>query len=108
MITLFRLLLFLSFILVSYLAIQPSVNSSGILYLDKVFHFFSFFILSWLSDFSTKKNYYLLITFLLIFYGLGIEVAQSYIPSRSSEILDFVADLLGILVYFYLALKFKE
>jgi VanZ family protein len=44
---------------------------------------------------------------LLIAYALSIEVTQYFLPYRDAEFLDFLFDLLGILVYLKFAPKFK-
>ena len=62
---------------------------------------------SWLSDKSFKKYSHVTIFFLLIFYGLSLEILQSFTLTRSPELFDFFSDLLGILVYFYLIPKLK-
>ncbi len=65
---------------------------------DKVFHFlgfgaFSFFLFLGYSKFSTLIN--VTLSFIL---GLVVEIAQSYIPHRSFEALDLIADVCGSLV----------
>lgn len=64
---------------------------------DKIFHFigfgaFSFFLFLGYSKFSILLN----VTFSFIL-GLVVEIAQSYIPSRSFDILDLIADVCGSL-----------
>lgn len=51
-------------------------------------------------------------TFLAAVYGLSDEWHQSYIPQRSSEMADFVADLvgssLGCLIYLWITIRRKR
>jgi len=93
-------------ILVYLLAITPSSgNPSPIPYLDKILHFFVFFILTFILDFCTRrplKEHFFLI-FLLIGFGVFIEASQYFTASRSAEFLDWLADFLGVLVYLLFA-----
>ena len=88
------------------LAITPSSgNPSPIPYLDKILHFFVFFILTFILDFCTRrplKEHFFLI-FLLIGFGVFIEASQYFTASRSAEFLDWLADFLGVLVYLLFA-----
>ena len=66
-------------------------------YADKIFHFigfgaFSFFLFLGYPKIAPKLN----IGFSFIL-GLAVEVAQTYIPHRSFDYMDLVADLLGSL-----------
>ena len=71
--------------------------------------FFAFLVLSVFLDLSTTESLIkkkMLIS-LLIAYALSIEVTQYFLPYRDAEFLDFLFDLLGILVYLKFAPKFK-
>ena len=88
------------------LAITPSSGSpSPIPYLDKILHFLVFLLLTFILDFCTrrplKEHYYLI--FLLIGFGVFIEVSQYFTATRSAEFLDWLADSLGVLVYLLFA-----
>jgi VanZ family protein len=87
---------------------------------DKVKHFAAFFGLSVLLSLTLLyqnknllvKRYYLGATFIIAsIYGFLDEFHQSFIPGRSSEFLDWVADslgaLVGILFIFYMVKKFN-
>ncbi len=63
---------------------------------DKLNHFIAFFIYPILFRFSYKKGYLDTIFFSLLF-GIFIEAVQYFLPYRSGEIPDLVADLFGIL-----------
>jgi VanZ family protein len=79
---------------------------------DKLIHAFIFFLLGYLfiaplkhNITTTKKrlNWFIAITILLMLYGIGIEFIQKhYIPFRSFDLGDIIADCIGSL----LALKF--
>ena len=107
MIYFYRTVLVTSIVVVTYVSMQPTSGENIILHLDKLLHFLTFFYLSWLSDKSLKKYSHVTIFFLLIFYGLSLEILQSFTLTRSPELFDFFSDLFGILVYFYLIPKLK-
>jgi VanZ family protein len=65
---------------------------------DKAKHSFAFFVLYILlslafKDLTTKEK-----TFLLLLYGIQIEIVQYFIPTRDFSLLDIVADLVGIAI----------
>ena len=105
MINVYRFLFCTSVLLISYGAFTPSEGDTSVIFLDKVLHFVAFFILSFLLDRSTKQPLisYKALIICLITFALSIEIIQSFLPSRSAELFDLVADLLGILVYLYFA-----
>jgi len=91
----------------------PDVPSFGVG--DKFIHFGAFFGLTVLLSFTLHyqnknlllKKYFLTATLIIAtFYGFLDELHQSFIPGRSSEFLDWLADLLGtalgIMFVFYL------
>ena len=106
MIRIHRLVFLLLVLSISYTALTPQGDIS-IPYLDKIFHFSAFIVLSLFLDLSIKRT--LLSSkaalIFLIFYALLIELAQYFLPYRSAEFFDFISDLLGILVYLYFAPK---
>ncbi len=68
---------------------------------DKLTHsvvFFGFAVLVDLS--SSRKPFWLWKGLPLLIYGIGIEVMQYFTPERSFSMLDWAADLAGILLYF--------
>tara|TARA_B100001248_G_scaffold257757_1_gene240800 strand:+ start:684 stop:1022 length:339 start_codon:yes stop_codon:yes gene_type:complete len=106
MIRIYRIVFLVLFLLISYAALTPQGDIS-IPYLDKIFHFSAFIVLSLFLDLSIKRT--LLSSkaalIFLIFYALLIELVQYFLPYRSAEFFDFISDLLGILVYLYFAPK---
>lgn len=109
MISVYRFIFTVSILFVSYTAFTPSNSYFSIENLDKILHFIVFLYLAFLLDLSSKyplnENKKLLL--ILIFYAGLIEVIQSFLPYRSAEILDFLFDMLGILVYFIFAPRIK-
>lgn len=72
---------------------------------DKIVHFLSYFILSFFALLSSRQKHSLLsILALQVLIGIGVEVAQSFVPGRTPELLDILANSLGVilgaLVYF--------
>ena len=96
---------FISIVVFVYLLATAPVSSLPISYLDKILHFLIFLLLTFILDFCTrrplKEHYYLI--FLLIGFGVFIEVSQYFTATRSAEFLDWVFDSLGVLVYLFFA-----
>ena len=95
----------------------PKYPLLALLHADKWVHISLFFILCYLFarpfaksslTQTDRKKWFLLIMLSSIAYGIIMEFVQKYwIPNRSFEILDIVADSLGcILAYFYSLRKF--
>ncbi len=102
-------------ILILVLSLMPG-NSANKLqfinfpYFDKIVHFFLYFIFSWaiFSDFSAKisKKYTFIILFSAAILGGSIEIIQNYfIPGRSGDWFDLIADVSGSLAFLLLFLK---
>ncbi|MFT5236079.1 MAG: VanZ family protein [Shewanella sp.] len=66
--------------------------------MDKIGHFGSFFCLAYLTHFAFKPKWYQL-AIMLACYGIFIELVQSTLPYRSASVADFVADMLGVLLF---------
>ena len=108
MIRIYRLVFLILVFVISYAALTPQGDIS-IPYIDKILHFSAFLILSLFIDLSMKKP--LLLNkgalILLILYAFLIELVQYFLPYRDAELLDFIFDLVGILVYMMFAPKLK-
>ncbi len=78
---------------------------------DKIVHIFILFWLCFLfmlplKNSSLKNNWYLLITFLFIGYGIAIEFIQKeYVTNRSFDIQDIFADTVGCIIALIMAIK---
>lgn len=75
---------------------------NAIPHLDKIGHLGSFFALSFLTYFAFKPKWYVL-TILWSCYAILIEMVQSQLAYRHASLADFVADMLGVGL-FYLVL----
>lgn len=84
----------------------PSLSAPplGIVLEDKIVHFFEFGVFSFLlflalfnsgSEFA-KRHVFFLSSTIGIVYALSDELHQKFVPGRTCEFLDFVADCLGI------------
>lgn len=100
--TLYRWLFWLFLIFISYKFLTPSAHSGiEIPHLDKIVHAGIFFVLALLINkaHTTSQK-----TQLLWFgiYGALIEVLQGLSGYRSADIFDWLADMLGVLLFFAL------
>ena len=73
---------------------------------DKLNHFIAFFIYPVLLKLSYKKGYFETIVLSLLF-GIFIEAVQYFLPYRSGEIPDLVADFVGILSGVFMLFTFE-
>ena len=83
--------------------LQESNKIFSVLFSDKTFHFFGFGILAWLlchgyhrAKFSRVP--YLRAGFFAMAYGFFIELVQIPLPYRIFSMVDFAADVAGIVV----------
>lgn len=99
---LFRPALVLALLAGTALALtQPPGGTLGSLN-DKVQHLLGFAVLGLLADYSipsARGAYWRWQLPLLLGYGALIEVAQSFVPYRSADLLDLAADAAGLLAY---------
>ena len=84
-------------------------------FLDKVVHFILFFIQSilitnTLYEYSDRNNRIILILsiILLLLFGLIIEIQQIYLPYRTFQIMDLIANLLGVLSGSFVVIYFRK
>ncbi len=99
-IRLVRLVFWFALFVVTVLALIPAQAvpvSSG---WDKIDHWLAFFVLSALADRAYPKQlFWRRIALGLFAYGVAIELAQSLTPDRQAELMDLVADSIGIAIY---------
>jgi len=84
-------------------------------FLDKVVHFILFFIQSilitnTLYEYSDRNNRIILIAsiILLLLFGLIIEIQQIYLPYRKFEIMDLIANFVGVLFGSFVVIYFRK
>ena len=95
----FRTLLILAFLIFTYLMVsKPSGNLHGLIN-DKLAHGLGFFILALVFEGAFPKVSWLWKGFILIGYGLGIEIVQLYLSYRHFSWFDWLADIVGVLLF---------
>ena len=92
-----RVVLVASIISISFLATAELIPDSSSLINEKLLHFGCFIYLTMLSSFAKIVNQDFWLYVIVLSYGILIEVAQLYLPYRSFEFLDILADFSGIL-----------
>lgn len=76
---------------------------------DKVAHFITYMFLTFIALISsTQKHSVLMILALQILIGVCVEFAQSFTPDRTPELLDVLANSLGVLVGALLYFLFRK
>jgi VanZ family protein len=76
---------------------MPQQNAPHFSWSDKANHVFAFVVLGMLLRLSYRISYWRAIIYLLMF-GSFIELSQYITPTRSAEIQDIGADLMGVFV----------
>ncbi|MGE0294509.1 MAG: VanZ family protein [Hyphomonadaceae bacterium] len=86
-----------SLLLVAFLTLTPPGPPSSLSFLsDKAQHFSAFAWLALLGAFAFRSNRSpLVLCVLLPAYGAAIEIAQNFVPGRTPEVADWIADTLG-------------
>lgn len=97
-VTLFRVLLAIALLAISFLATTRTIAAAGDIS-DKVNHAFAFFVLALLVDRSFPAWTFRTKVLVLITYGLSLEIAQAYLPYRSCSLFDLGADAGGLALY---------
>jgi len=93
----------------------PKITWGDKIWFDKWVHIFLFMILVilWSKTYSHKKNthsgsrkIFLQIMIAGVFYGIAMEIVQKYfIPFRSFDIGDIIADAIGCVVGYLISIK---
>ena len=80
-------------------SIAPSLRPPSVYHLDLVIHLGVYLVLAGLpATLLGRLHLVIAMGVLLAVVGLGIEVAQSYVPGRTSSELDLFANFLGIVL----------
>ena len=97
----FKILFFGAVIIVLVLALVPNDNLKfNYAYEDKIKHTLAFFTLSLLLNRASSTLKHRVRNMIsLLFFGIFIEVAQSFTNYRSPSYDDVLADLIGILLF---------
>jgi VanZ family protein len=96
-ITIARVLFVAALLFTFYKATAPCLVEPQPPYKDKVLHAFAFFMLYLLAEqaFPEHRHFGRKVLFLVAF-GVVIELVQFFLPWRSAEMMDVVADCAGI------------
>lgn len=95
-----RGILLLALLLITWLSLMPVSDIPITTFWDKADHAAAFFALSLLAAAAfPRSKFRLRLAPMLLAYGVGIELAQSFTVTRSASLLDVVADLVGILLF---------
>jgi VanZ family protein len=96
----FRATFGLALVVCSYMAFTPRQFSVIRHIYDKALHASAFCTLAFLADFAFPRSRFVPAKALsLVGYGILIEVVQHFLPYRSAEVLDVLADVVGLVVY---------
>ncbi len=94
-----RIGLIIAMLAITVLALIPAPEVPVSTGWDKTDHWSAFFTLALLAHHSVPKKSLWSVVVALVAYGIGIEVAQSFTPTRQADAMDVVADSIGILGY---------
>jgi len=96
----YRLLFLFALIatLILTLSVPVGIVKSGLIN-DKIAHGIAFFVLAFLYSHSLGKDYAVRTIMILASFGLFIELIQYFLPWRSFSLLDWLADIIGIIGY---------
>lgn len=79
-------------------SLLPAAAPPGTWGFDKILHFGVFLVLAAVPAVVLSQNRTMLGAVVILFFvGLGIEIAQSFVPGRVGSGGDFLADVLGVL-----------
>ena len=91
----FRILFWLALFTSYIFALLPNTLAPHVPQVsDKVHHIFAFIVLGILLRFSYRISYWYAL-FILFGYGVIIELSQYFLPTRSADYQDVMADLIG-------------
>ena len=94
----FRMYLFITIVVIEFLA-TTTIHIEVVEGMwDKSNHFSAFFVLYILLSYAFLKLSILKKAMLLVAFGLQIEIVQSFIDGRFFSMLDVVADSIGIII----------
>jgi VanZ family protein len=97
----FRILLGLALFTATVAMLAPGSGSPPpFAHADKLVHAAGFLLLAFFADAGWPHLGFVRAKYLsLLAYGIGIEFAQHFIPQRSFELLDILANASGLLLY---------
>ena len=104
-----KLIFFLYIAILTTFALIPSNQSISMFpHFDKFIHFLLFLLLFFFYDRSSNTSVTFINLLFFFCYGLLLEILQGFTMTRSAEMLDTLANGLGLLVYFLFAPKLEK
>lgn len=105
---LFRIGFYSALLSITALALmpEPAILPEVVHYSDKLNHVLAFLLLNALFHGAYPLLTHSIRMEVLLVYAFGIEVSQGVIPSRSMELLDFWAGLVGIIAWWAVSYTF--
>ncbi len=94
-----QVLLSVAVVVISILALIPPAQVPLASLGDKVLHAGAFFTLAALADTAFPEVSWLKKFLAITFYGLCIEIAQSFVPLRTAALDDLGVDMIGQFIY---------
>lgn len=81
-----------------HLSSLPTVPAPSIPGVDKALHFAAYAVLGWLLAFAADRSRLPLAAAVVLglAYGVTDEIHQMYVPGRSPDLLDWIADAAGV------------
>lgn len=86
---------------------SPPASPVQIAHLDKAVHFMLFFVLAASMHYAFRLPVWVSLPSLLV-YGIAIEVIQHQLPTRTGDVWDVVADMVGAVTFFLLFALYKR
>jgi VanZ family protein len=96
-------------VLIFSLSAQPALPAPEVPYLDKVAHFGAYAVLGACLAFAVHRSSLPmgLAVFLGAAYGASDEIHQMFVPGRSPDVFDWVADAAGVAASVYLYSRWR-
>ena len=102
----------LKLIFYSYIAIIMYLSFAPVSYVgsdsDKVNHILAFIVFAVLFEFTYRLNKILFCVAAGLVFGVFIEFVQYFLPYRSCDFFDVLADISGILIGFFIVIYLKK
>ena len=95
-----RMALAIAAIAITALALMPAPEVPVTTAWDKLDHWFAFFTLALLAEHAfPQQPFWRRIALGVAAYGVGIEIAQWFTPDRNADVMDVLADSVGVAGY---------
>lgn len=97
-------------VLIFSLSARPALPAPEVPYVDKVLHFGAYAVLGACLAFAAHRSSLpmALAMFLGAAYGASDEIHQVFVPGRSPDVFDWVADAAGVAAAVYLYSRWRE